>query len=122
VSIMLEIEDRLEAASNENQSEPMTRGRVCCRVGCGKELLTSEGKPDYSRQFCGRECRLADLREQQRIKRAEFKGGKCPLCGRQSPRRQMPDQAVSYDPSVASNTSQGCVARIGGVVGVLRLG
>jgi hypothetical protein len=55
--------------------------RICSREGSGKQLVNSDGTPDYRRQFCGDECSLADRRERMQAKRARLKTGRRPTCG-----------------------------------------
>jgi hypothetical protein len=122
MSILTASEDRHLSSAEETTSKVAVRGRVCNRTGCGKLLVTSEGLPDFSRQFCSRECSRADLRDQLRVKRAQFTGGKCPLCGRHAPGSSQSVAAAPCDPGVGAYTAPPSDAPRGGVWGVLKVG
>lgn len=122
MSIVIASEDRALSCAEVMTGKTVVRGRVCNRAGCGRILLTLDGKPEFNRQFCSRKCRLADLRDQKRFLRAEFHGGKCPLCGRRGSGAPLTDPSPSPDPGVASNTGPRSDASRGGVWGVLKVG
>jgi hypothetical protein len=107
MSILIASEDRALQCAQESTEKPAVRGRVCNRAGCGKILLTPEGKPDYRRHFCGRECRAADQRERKRIRRENLRERKCPLCGRESSGDHRFQRSVSRDtPSRIADRSE----------------
>lgn len=56
--------------------------RVCNRQGCGKLLMSKDGRLDFRRHFCGRHCKNADARETKQALRERIRQNKCPTCGR----------------------------------------
>jgi rRNA maturation protein Nop10 len=58
--------------------------RICNREGCGRQILTKDGSPDYRKHFCGAACLKIDKRERLQAKRSRLKGRRCPHCGRKS--------------------------------------
>jgi hypothetical protein len=50
--------------------------------GCGTELKTKDGEPDFNRKFCGDKCLAKDKRERMQHRRAKSKKiGRCSHCG-----------------------------------------
>lgn len=77
--------------------------RVCNREGCGKRIVTKDGRPDYRKHFCDAACLRVDKRERLFAKRDRLRGRRCPQCGRRSTFTVIP--AVSSEPVGASDSS-----------------
>ena len=83
-------ETRIESiVSNEG-----LKGRVCNRMGCGRQILSPDGMPAYNRHFCDAACRRADKRERMQQKRHKARIGRCGHCGRKLDQRPVPDGSV----------------------------
>lgn len=63
--------------------------RICNRQGCGKLLMSKDGRPDYRSHFCGRQCKNADSREAKQVLRERIRQNKCPLCGHRPPKTEL---------------------------------